>query len=301
MRNNCQLAAEVKDKKSGQARKTTGKPQHSKDNDIERLLPREVAYADDVDFVSLEFVKVEEVQKALERHRLFVNVDKTDFMTLSRNAKDWRETKSKKVGSLIGDKEDVERRKQLSTAALLKLRNIWIGGDKIKRDTKIKLYRALVQSILTYNCGTWALTQTEEDKLDAFHRKQLKQILNIKYPVKIKNESLYKKCNEKHLSLHILESRWRLFGHILRRDIEIPANKSMEAYFVCKGEKFLGRPITTLPNVLNKDLSRLATGELRLKTNEDLDHLRSIAQDRQQWKGLTTKIREAAEASRSED
>ncbi|GFR97646.1 hypothetical protein ElyMa_000997800 [Elysia marginata] len=105
----------------------------------------------------------------------------------------------------------------------------------------------------------------------------------------------------KHLSLHILKIRWRLFGHILRRDIEIPANKSMEAYFVRKGGKFLGRPITTLPNALNKDLSRLPTGELRLKTNEDLDHLRSIAQDRQQWKGLTTKIREAAEASRSED
>ncbi|GFR60240.1 nose resistant to fluoxetine protein 6-like [Elysia marginata] len=65
-----------------------------------------------------------------------------------------------------------------------------------------------------------------------------------------------------------------------------------------KGGKFLGRSITTLPNVLNKDLSRLPTSELRLKTNEDLDHLRSIAQDRQQWKGLTTKIREAAEESR---
>ncbi|GFR76113.1 retrovirus-related Pol polyprotein LINE-1 [Elysia marginata] len=60
--------------------------------DIERLLPREVAYTDDVDFVSPEFIKVEEVQKALERHRLFVNMDKTDFTTLSRNAKDWRET-----------------------------------------------------------------------------------------------------------------------------------------------------------------------------------------------------------------
>ncbi|GFR81769.1 hypothetical protein ElyMa_002348300 [Elysia marginata] len=72
----------------------------------------------------------------------------------------------------------------------------------------------------------------------------------------------------------------------------------MEAYFVRKGGKFLGRPITTLPNVLNKDLSRLPTGELRLKTNKDLDHLRSIAQDRPQWKGLTKKIREAAEASR---
>ncbi|GFR78453.1 very-long-chain enoyl-CoA reductase [Elysia marginata] len=102
----------------------------SSPTDIERLLPREVAYADDVHFVSLEFVKVEQVQKALERHRLFVNVDKTDFTTLSRNAKDWREIK--KVGSLIGGKEDVERRKQLSTAALLKLRNIWIGDNNGK-------------------------------------------------------------------------------------------------------------------------------------------------------------------------
>ncbi|GFS09381.1 LOW QUALITY PROTEIN: very-long-chain enoyl-CoA reductase [Elysia marginata] len=67
------------------------------------VLPREVAYADDVDFVSLEFVKVEEVQKALKRHRLFVNVDKTDFTMLLRNAKDWRE--SKKVGSLMETKK----------------------------------------------------------------------------------------------------------------------------------------------------------------------------------------------------
>ncbi|GFR94721.1 hypothetical protein ElyMa_002674600 [Elysia marginata] len=51
----------------------------------------------------------------------------------------------------------------------------------------------------------------------------------------------------------------------------------MEAYFVRKGGKFLGRLITTPPNVLNKDLSRLPTGELRLKTNEDLDHLRSVS------------------------
>ena len=62
----------------------------------------------------------------------------------------------------MGDKEDVERRKQLSNAALYKLKNIWIGKDKINRNIKIKLYKALVKSILTYNCGTWALAQTEQ-------------------------------------------------------------------------------------------------------------------------------------------
>ena len=202
---------------------------------------------------------------------------------------------------MIGDSEDVERRKQLSTVALMKLKNIWIGADKIRRATKVKLYKALVKSILTYNCGTWALTQAEAEKLDAFHRKQLKQVLNIKYPVRITNNSLYRKCNERPLSTQILESRWRLFGHILRRDEDIPANQSMEAYFIQHGQRFRGRPLTTLPIVLNKDLSRIQEHHYQLKTKQDLNDLRSVAKERTRWKELTAKIREAAEAPKSEN
>ena len=77
---------------------------------------------------------------------------------------------------------------------------------------------------------------------DAFHRKQLRKVLNIKYPVKITNSSLYNKCEEHPLSIYILENRWRLFGHILRRNIEIPANKSMNSYFATHGKKVLGPP-----------------------------------------------------------
>ena len=53
--------------------------------------------------------------------------------------------KDKKVGSLIGDKEDVDRRKILSTAAMNKLNHIW-KSKKIKKDTKLKAYRTLVKS-----------------------------------------------------------------------------------------------------------------------------------------------------------
>ncbi|GFS08886.1 endonuclease-reverse transcriptase [Elysia marginata] len=117
-------------------------------------------------------------------------------------------------------------------SALVKLKNVWyLKGDKITKNTKLKLYKALVKSVLTYNCGTWAPTQSQEERLNAFHRKQLKNVLNIKYPVKITNSSLYNKCNERPLSIFILESRWRLFGHILRRDSQIPANQSNERIF----------------------------------------------------------------------
>ena len=176
-----------------------------------------------MDFVGLEYIDIDAVQRTLHRYNLKVNIDKTEEKktSLSKN----------EVGSLVGDKEDVERRKQLSNAALYKLKNIWIGKDKINHNIKIKLYKALVKSILTYNCGTWALAQTELNKLDAFHRKQLRKVLNIYYPTKISNKTLYKKCNEKPLSTHILESRWRFFGHILSRNEEIPANKAMQLYF----------------------------------------------------------------------
>ncbi|GFR68216.1 hypothetical protein ElyMa_000271800 [Elysia marginata] len=156
-----------------------------------------------------------------------------------------------------------------------------------------KLYKALVKSVLTYNCGTWAPTQSQEERLNAFHRKQLKKVLNIKYPVKITNSSLYNKCNERPLSIFILESRWRLFGHILRRDSQIPANQAMSGYFVTEGSKFKGRPLTTLPVVLN----RVINSNLQLKSSHDLEHLRSIAQQRDEWTKLTARIREAAEAS----
>ena len=198
------------------------------------IIPPELIYADDFDFVGQDHVNVETIQNTLANFNLKVNTEKTERTTLIRNSEDWKN--SKKVGSLIGGNEDIERRKHLSMAALHKLTNIWIRGDKIKLHTKVKLYKTLIKSILLYNCGTWALTKTQENKLNAFHRKQLRNLLNIRYLTIITNKALYEKTNERPIAIDILEQRWRLFGHI-----------SMEAYFVKCGKSFRGRPLTTLP------------------------------------------------------
>ena len=77
----------------------------------------------------------------------------------------------------------------------------------------------------------------------------------------------------------------------------------MNSYFISHGSKFRGRPLTTLPVVLNKDLdlTRVSDDKLQLTSLKDLEHLRSVAQNRQTWRKLTTRIREAAEASPSDD
>ena len=177
---------------------------------------------------------------------------------------------------------------------------MWIRGDKIKKETKLKLYRALVKPILLYNSGTWALTKADEDNIDAFHRKQLRRVLNIKYPKIITNESLYRQTKERPLSSEIREQRWRLFGHILRRDAEIPANQAMTAYFLKCGEPYRGRPITTMPIVLNHDL-KLTEHTMSLKSEQDLEQIRKVATNRDQWKQLQQDVVGAAEASQSID
>ena len=69
------------------------------------LLPPEVAYADDVDFVSFTGHRdVDDIQTKLKPHQLNVNTDKTEYTSIERlpvkDDESWRSIK--KVGSLMG-------------------------------------------------------------------------------------------------------------------------------------------------------------------------------------------------------
>ena len=76
----------------------------------------------------------------------------------------------------------------------------------------------------------------------------------------------------------------------------------MDGFFAPQEERnYRGRPITTMPVVLNNDLSRLGKEEYSLKSYEDLEKLRNIAAQREQWKILCTRIQQEAEASQSDD
>ena len=184
-------------------------------SEVSKLLPPEAIYADDADFITMILERKERlknnVKEILLRANLKVNESKTDETVLERKNKGerysskqsgdlkltftkeiekWRNTK--KLGSLIGVSEDIRRRKQLATAALVKMNNIWIRKDKIKQSLRLKLYKSLIKPILVYNAGTWSPTKKEEDELDSFHRRQLRKVMNVKYPVRMRNTVVYK-------------------------------------------------------------------------------------------------------------
>ena len=92
--------------------------------------------------------------------------------------------RSKKVGSLLDYDKDIERKKkkQLAIVALNKLNNVWIKGNKLKTSSLV---------------NSWALILTAGERFNAYeyYRKQLKKILNIRYPPPKKKKK--KKNNNK--------------------------------------------------------------------------------------------------------
>ena len=56
-----------------EVRTVIGKPK----SPLEEKIPREIAYADDVDFVGLEYIDIDTVQRTLHKYNLKANIDKT--------------------------------------------------------------------------------------------------------------------------------------------------------------------------------------------------------------------------------
>ena len=219
------------------------------------------------------------------------------------NAKDedrpsWRTTK--KLGSLLGDVEDIERRKSLATASFKSLRLIWERRKITSEDTRIKAYNALVLPVLLYNCGTWGVTGGVIEKLEVFHRRQLREVLGIKTR-DLHNVDLYERCGVSPLKHHIAWARWSLFGHTLRMARDTPAQVAMDFY--CQSStsdvKSDGRASTTLPvQLFNEYKDYLKKSKMRGHTSKPrmmLARLRQLADSkadpgRRKWRELAASI-----------
>ena len=284
---------------------------------IKISIPEEIIYADDADFLTDDLNHKEMineiVKKTLLEDNLKVNEEKTEHTTLVRirrniNKDDdyepWRNVV--KLGSKLGDCEDIQYRKQLATNAIHKMNNMWIKGNKVKVETRIKMYNSLIKPVLLYNSSTWGITENGKKNLNSFHRKQLRQVLNVRYPDKLKDRDVYDKTGGKQITLEILAGRWRLLGHVLRLNVEIPAHMAILNYLKKSNkQKFQGRPRVTLPLTLNEDITKTANinedfaikYDIRsFKSLEDYKKLRLLAGDREKWKSLSKLIYETAEA-----
>jgi hypothetical protein len=287
------------------------KPALDHDYAMTSSMPDEMIYADDADFLTCDTNEKRKlnsiVSSTLAKDNLAVNDDKTEHVKIvrkKRGEEDWRLVK--KLGSLIGDSEDVISRKQLAAAAHTSMEKIWIRKTKISVKKRIQLYNSLVKPVLTYNSGTWGLTKRETDSLDAFHRQQIRKVFKNS---RMKNKTVYDISKSVPLSVDIAESRMRLFGHTLRMKIDTPAQKAMQFYFENNQNRkqFRGRPRTTIATVLNKNIKDAAAHQNQLcrdmpksfESLADLYKIRQLASDKSAWKEFSAKIVEVAQVEES--
>ena len=265
-------------------------------------IPRRMEYADDCDFITeLEKEKVKTYDNArniLEKNNLMMNEDKTEHTTIKRGTKEeeaeWRNII--KLGSKIGDRQDIERRKELSNIALSNNEKIWKKKWKIKLKTRLRLYETLVKNILLYNCGTWGISISDERKINSFHRRQLRRIIGIKWPHKISNKKLYKRTESKPISITITERRWKLLGHIMRLPATCPARKAMRYYFeVRTNKKYRGRRRTTIVTTINRDIKRTREKYTKfpvtpLISHVSLQNIHTKAKNRTLWSKIVDQV-----------
>ena len=86
----------------------------------------------------------------------------------------------------------------------------------ISRQTQIRMYCALVSSVLLYGSETWNLTIRDCNRLNAFDMSCLRRLENVKWYHHVRNSTIRQKTKQHPVSITLTERRLRWFGHLQR-------------------------------------------------------------------------------------
>ena len=78
-------------------------------------------------------------------------------------------------------------------------------SKRISISLKVRTFLAYSASVFLYNSELWALSETLEKQIDAFQRKLLRRVIDIRWPKVITNEKLHELTNTDKWSKVILE------------------------------------------------------------------------------------------------
>ena len=153
--------------------------------------------------------------------------------------------------------KDIKIRKALAWSACHKLGKVW--KSTLKRNIKIRLFIATVESVLLYGSSTWTLTKTMEKSLDGTYTRMLRMALNVHWQEHKTNEEVYGKLPK--VTSKVAERRCKLAGHCIRH-IEEEASKTI-LWEPTEGRVNRGRKPTTYIDVLKRDTGLFNSAEIR--------------------------------------
>ena len=203
---------------------------------------------------------------------------------------DWKECKL--LGSKLDTGKEINRRKHLTIDSMKKFESAY-KSKNLSIQTKMRTFNAFAASVFLYNAELWAITSTTAKKIDSFHRRMIRQAVNIRWPKKISNVHLYNMTQVEPWSKIIKRRRLNWLGHLMRMPIDTPARISLyEALRPSK--KKVGKTPTTWLRVIEKDLKNIINLNVY---NDNVDHtiaeLTRVTRDRNEWTKTIRNIMES--------
>lgn len=194
-----------------------------------------IRYADDtVVFAdSMEGLQrlMDRVVESSSKYGLDLNINKTKYMIISKNTLPARRliVKNEEIkrvgqyiylGTVINDQwdnsQEIKCRIEKARSAFVRMKTLFTSRD-LTLDTKVRLLRCYVFSVLLYGVETWTLTEASCKKLEAFEMWLYRRMLRISWKQKKTNhEVLQRMKKETEIMKTVKIRKLQYLGHIMR-------------------------------------------------------------------------------------
>ena len=134
---------------------------------------------------------------------------------------------------------------------------------------------ACVMSTLLYGSESWALHARQEYKLNTFHLRNLRRILNIAWQDKAPNTKVLVRANLSSMHSLLKQRRLRWLGHVCRME-EGRTPKEILFGELAEGKRPAGRPQLRFKDICKRYLKSM---------NIDANSWENLAKDRSAWRG----------------
>ena len=178
----------------------------------------------------------------------------------------------------LDDSTDVQKRIKKATAAFGTMSKL-LKDQNISTKLRVRAYEATVLNILLFGCESWALKIADRKKLEAFHHRFLRSMLNISMlDVKenhITNENVRRdlgNCYTAHQSMELRRARW--LEKLAKMDATRNPRKILVAWM--PNPRPLGRPFQSTRKAYALTLENL-------DLEPDLHSWTPTARDNRQW------------------
>ena len=175
--------------------------------------------------------------------------------------------------------------------------DVWYNCS-ILTQTKIRIYRAAVLTVLLHGSETWTAIKSHVHRVEVFHQRCLRRIMHIKWFSNTINEIVLQRAGIENVATVIFRNRLRWFGHVIvarNKDFIITLAQKLLQWKTTHRKRSRDRPSKYWLDCVKEDY-HVVSG-----CNSNVKDMTIAAEDRKEWRTLVRLKERVSEAGHSND